>query len=116
MALFEVSLPEVRFAAGVGTVTRTSKGVAFWGETRYDKCMMNERIMTAYDAWSKANAAKAAFWNENVSNWTPEVDAVYSELNARSELLFAEYRAERLGTTVEKVTYAMNEAIHSARD
>jgi hypothetical protein len=38
----------VRFAAGGGTVTRTLEGVAFWAETRYDKCMMNERTMTVY--------------------------------------------------------------------
>ena len=77
---------------------------------------MNEKVMTRYTAWSEANAAKTAFWNENVSNWTPEVDAIYSEMDNRSELLFAEYRAERLGKSVDEVTYEMNEAMHSARD
>jgi hypothetical protein len=78
--------------------------------------MMNEETMTAYAAWSEANATKTAFWTENVDNWTDEVDNVYRELNNRSEALFLQYRAEQLGKPVDEVAYAMNEAIHSARD
>ena len=71
---------------------------------------------TTYTLWSEANKAKTTFWTENVDNWTPEVDAVYSQLLRKSEELFYAYRAEVTGKSVDEVAYEVNSKIHSARD
>jgi hypothetical protein len=71
---------------------------------------------TTYKLWLEANNAKTAFWTENADNWTPEVDAVYSQLLRKSENLFYAYRAEATGQSVDEVAYEVNNKIHSARD
>ena len=80
------------------------------------KTMKNEATMTAYAAWLEADKAKTAFWTANTGNWTPEVNAVYTEMLNKSEDLFCVYCAEATGKSVAQVAYDINEKIHSARD
>ena len=71
---------------------------------------------TLYRRWLEANAKKTAYWVGNQNNWTEEVDATYSALNARSEALYYEYLAYKTGKTPHEVACSINEKIHSARD
>jgi len=82
----------------------------------HNEGMKNEAIATTHTTWLEADSARMAFWEANAGAWTSEVDATYREMLDKSDNLFYAYRAEATGKTVAQVAYAINEAIHSARD
>jgi hypothetical protein len=67
-------------------------------------------------AWLQAEQDKRDFYMENAGTWTDEVDATYRELRDKSDRLYYEMVSAKTGKSVEEVTYAVNEAMHSRFD